>query len=151
MKKVFVCFLLVGVYAISAASQIEVPVAVEKSFQKKYPKNTEASWDDLGDSFEVTFYDEGEVIKEATFETDGTWRETISSLDEEELSLVIKKYLNENYDEYEVYEIFFSEKPDEKSFYVTIEISGADDEDEESETESITLVFDKDGKFLTKE
>ena len=150
MNKAFICFLLFGVFSmqISATSQIEVPTAVAKSFQKKYPKNTEATWDDLGDSFEVTFYDEGDVIKEATFGTDGSWKETITSLEEDELSSVIKKYLNETYDDYEVYEILFFEKPDENIFYVTIEIS-EDDEDEESE--SIVIVFDEDGKFLKKE
>jgi len=135
-----------------AIGNIEVPEKVTKSFQKKYPVHSEASWDDLGDVFVVTFYDKDDILREATFDLEGVWKETITIYDEEDMPQVIAGFIKKKYGEnVEVYEVAFSEKPEGAFYFVGIGIEGDSDDEEEMESESYTLTFDAKGKFLKLE
>lgn len=132
---------------------IIVPEKINKSFQTKYPNHTEPTWSDLGDYFSVTFYDENETVKEASFSLDGTWRNTITNLDEEEIPQNIKNYILKKYgEEIDYYELVFLEKAEENIFIINIEVAEADEElEDEVESQIYILTFDEDGKFLKEE
>jgi len=153
MKAFFSCLMLLTFLAAQTLTtkygKIEVPEKVEKSFQTKYPKHTEAIWDDLGDLFLVTFYDVGELLKEATFDLDGNWKETLTSFEESEMPHIMATFIEKKYGEdVEVFEVVFLENPAESFYSVVIEVNT---ETEEEESESTTLIFDKNGNFLKVE
>ena len=155
MKAIFSCLMLITFFTFQTSGinvcEIQIPEKVIKSFQKKYPKNTEASWDDLGDMFVVNFYDEGDVLKEANFDPEGNWQETITVLDEDELPKKIITFIENKYrGDAELYDVIFSEKPEGNFYFVNIDIMEMS-EDEETESQSITLTFDDKGKFLKQD
>lgn len=152
MKTFFSCILLLTFLAAQTLDakngNIEVPEKVEKSFQTKYPKHTEAIWDDLGDSFLVTFYDDGEVLKEATFDLNGNWTETATSLEESEMLQTMSSYIETKYGEdVEFYGVTFLEKPSGSFYSVSMDVAS----ETEEESESYTLIFDAKGIFLEEE
>jgi hypothetical protein len=138
-----------AVQNLNANTNSSVPEVVTKSFQKKYPKVTNVSWDDYGELFIASFFGENDQPIEATFDANGNWNETITIMEEGDLPETITSYISKKYSEdSEIFEISFSEKPAGSFYFVSIEVS-SDDEDVESETWMLT--FDKAGKFLEKE
>lgn len=130
---------------------IIVPEIINKSFQKKYPNHTEPTWNDLGDYFSVTFYDENETIKEASFSLDGVWKNTMTNLDEDELPQNIKAYIRKKFgEEVDYYDLVFLETTEENIYLINIEVAETNEEEEE-ESQTYVLTFDEDGKFIKAE
>lgn len=152
MRATSFCILLMTflvVQNLNAKTNFGVPEVVTKSFQKKYPKITDVSWDDYGDTYVATFFGENNQPKEATFDADGNWTETFTTLEEGDLPEMIASHISKKYGEdAEFFDITFSEKPDGNFYYVNIEVSS---DDEDSENESWVLTFDTEGKFIGKE
>jgi len=153
MKSFFSCLMLITFLASQTfgltINEVEVPEKVLKTFQKKYPKHSEAVWDDLGDMFVVNFYDD-EILREASFDVEGNWKETNTNLDEDDLLPNIKKYLIKKYgEEIEYYDIVFTDSPKGSFYFINIEVvEESDDEEEESESQSYSLKFDSEGKAI---
>ena len=95
----------------------EVPEAVQKAFQEKYPEENNPDWkkDEHG-NWESHFKKDGEKYR-ADFNKDGSWIETENDIKNEDLPEAIKKVIQEKYADYEVTEIEHVENSEKGEFY----------------------------------
>lgn len=94
-----------------------VPEAVQMSFQKKYPGETDPDWkqDDHG-YWESHFKIDGEKYR-ADFNADGSWIETENSIKDSELPEPIKKVIAEKYADREITEVEHVDNAKKGVFY----------------------------------
>lgn len=147
MKKIicslFFAFLAVGIVA---ANGIDVPTKVASTFKAKYPSAEDVVWDMANDHYIATFNLDGSDAS-STFEKDGTWKETVTEISEDELPEEISKYLEDNYDDNNINSASKIETPSSTTFSINVEVTETDDEDEES-TSTIILTFDEEGSLI---
>ena len=128
--------LVVGVViTMSCWSQTNVPSAVQSSFTKLFPGITVKKWDKEGSSYEANFSKDAKTMS-ATFDADGTWKETETDIRVAELPAPVLSYIKSNY-EAGIKEAAIIETPKGKMY--------------EAEVKGKDLLFDMDGKFLKQE
>lgn len=95
----------------------EVPEAVQKTFQNKYPGEDDPDWkmDDHG-NWESHFKIDGEKYR-ADFNADGSWIETENSIKKDNLPDAIKKKIEEEYSDREITEVEHVKSAIEGEFY----------------------------------
>jgi hypothetical protein len=111
----------------------EVPATVKTSFDKIFPGQT-AKWEKEDGNFEAGFKKEGKSMS-ATFQPDGTFKESEVGIKESELPAGALDYIKTNYNGKKVKE---SAKITSASKTVTYE----------AEIEGRDVIFDSSGKFL---
>ncbi|MCF8309376.1 MAG: PepSY-like domain-containing protein [Bacteroidales bacterium] len=136
---------IVLMFALSGKAQDEmespkVPDPVKKAFKTEKPKMNDVEWEKEGNYFAVEFKEEG-VEKEMVYDAKGNVVSTETGIDTGSLMPSIKKYLEENYRDYEIEEAEKIEKKGKTSFEVEVE---ANDEE-------IELLFDSNGQFIKEE
>ena len=94
-----------------------VPEAVQMSFQKKYPGETDPDWQqDEHGYWESHFKIDGEKYR-ADFNADGSWVETENSIKDGELPEAIKKVIAEKYADREITEVEHVDNAKKGVFY----------------------------------
>ncbi len=157
MKQMLIALMLLGVVAYGAPQ--DAPKSVEKAFTGKYKNAKNIYWTTEEGNFVASFEHEN-LEKEATFKKDGTWLMTVTTIDTEDLMSCITDLLTESFDDPDVIDAAFVEKPDTGRYYVTIEkLTVSDDEEEEEEEDAeafegsnyTRLIFDADCTYLGEE
>lgn len=107
-------------------------------FKANFPKAEDVFWDEYEEHTEASFTD-GEFNKLAHYSSAGVWLETITSISEEDLPESVKKSVLSKTSADNISSINLVEKQNGTTTY---EI------DVDTDDESYTLIFDKEGKFL---
>lgn len=122
MKKGLFSVLLLVTMSLNFAmgTQTQVPVKVQDTFTKLYPKASFLEWQ-LDDDVYVVNFKVGEVDKEATFEKTGKWTETRTMYTADFLSQMAKDAISKKFPECQLEEVILVEKPKAKRIEVWIE------------------------------
>lgn len=118
----------------------EVPDPVKKAFKVEKTDVKDVKWEKEGDYFAAEFKENG-VEKEVVYDAKGNVVSNETGMDTGSLMPSIKKYLEENYSDYEIEEAEKIEEKGKTSFEVEVE---ANDEE-------IELLFDSTGQFTKEE
>jgi len=104
MKKILIICLTLTL-ACNAGVKAQAPDAVKKTFQAKYPGENDPDWhqDDHG-YYEANFKIDG-IKYRADFNEDGSWVETETSIDEDDLPKAILKVIEEKYADEDITEV----------------------------------------------
>jgi len=106
-NKAFISLLLVNLIFLSCKQEVnaQAPDAVKETFQKKYPGEDDPDWhqDDHG-NYESNFKIDG-IKYRADFNADGSWIETETSIDEDDLPKAIREAIERDYEDSEISEI----------------------------------------------
>lgn len=116
MKKILIIALLVA-FNCQKGVKAQAPEAVKKTFQAKYPGENDPDWhkDDKG-YYEANFKIDG-IKYRADFNEDGSWVETETSIDKDELPEAIQKVIKEKYKDEDITEIEKVESASKGLFY----------------------------------
>ncbi|MTE25644.1 PepSY-like domain-containing protein [Winogradskyella ouciana] len=108
---------IVVLFSCSHTVKGQAPDAVKKTFQAKYPEENDPDWhkDDHG-YYEANFKIDG-IKYRADFNADGTWVETETSIDEDDLPDAIKKVIKEKFDDEKITEVEKVESATKGLFY----------------------------------
>lgn len=145
MKKYFLVFSLVVAFVSIqgirlAAQNEEVPTTVQTTFNNMYPDAIDAYWEHDGEEYLVTFtMDENSV--DATFQEDGTWQQSITSIEFEDLPTAAITLLNKDFEDVNYYNISKIEVPAQVQFATNFE----------TDTQFVNLLFDAEGKLVDKQ
>lgn len=95
----------------------QAPEAVKKTFKKMYPGENDPDWhkDDHG-YYEANFKIDG-IKYRADYNADGTWVETETSIDENDLPKAIKKVIEDKFKDEKITEVEKVESATKGSFY----------------------------------
>lgn len=96
--KFFTIVLFFIAFNCNQSANSQAPEAVKKSFQEKYPGENDPDWHtDAHGNFESHFKIDG-VKYRADFNADGSWIETETSIDKDDLPKAIKEKIKNNFD-----------------------------------------------------
>ena len=146
--------MLLGVVAYGADQA--TPTAVTKSFATKYKEAKSVNWWTEEGQYQASFRQDG-FSKVASFNKQGTWIMTITSIPIEGLMSCISDLLSERYSQAVALEAEFVEKPASEKYYITVEVTEVEIKEVEGElTEDfsltyVNLVFNSDCEFLGEE
>ncbi|MDP4290643.1 MAG: PepSY-like domain-containing protein [Bacteroidota bacterium] len=141
MKKVFLITLGVFLICFSANAQkanaVKVPAAVKASFEKQFPKASDAKWEKEGAEYEVAIKNNGQEMTIA-YDAKGKMLETELKIKSTELPAAVLKSIN---DKYKGKPILDAEKitAGEKITYEVVVQKGK------------ALIYDANGKLLEQE
>lgn len=90
----FSVLLLLG--ASPVVAQLPVPSAVERAFAQSHDYISQPFWEMREGAYVAMFSDE-EGLKKVFFETDGTWRETRTRIQEDELPAGVISFIRQHY------------------------------------------------------
>ena len=133
MKQIFGLSILI--ITVNCAAQ-NIPAPVKAAFEKSFPNTVVKKWDKEGSSYEANFSKDAKTMS-ATFDADGTWKETETDIRVAELPAPVLSYIKSNYKEAGIKEAAIIETPKGKMY--------------EAEVKGKDLLFDMDGKFLKQE
>ena len=119
----------------TANSFSNVPESVMKTFKVMFPNAESISWEDNEEMFTAYFL-EGEIEREALFDSEGKWLETSTVIEEESIPEKITAYVDSKY-EVDSYESIIKEESPDKILYFLIF---------ETEDDSYEIVVDENGK-----
>lgn len=132
--------------ASALGTQTSVPQAVTKAFEIKYRGAEKLSWSEEDNLFTAAF-EHDDLSKEAIFRKDGSWTQTITTLNINELDECITDFIENEYEDTEIMGAELLEKPDINLYHISIEITTTE-ENEEGETitstENDLLIFNED-------
>lgn len=99
------------------AKEIPVPLTVQKSFSKRYPKEKNPKWNvDAHGSFEAVFKENGKKYR-ADFSPDGEWIETECSIGKKDLPKAVLKVIDKKYADRKITEVELVENAVKGTFY----------------------------------
>ncbi len=145
MKKNFLSICLVLAIVIFngltlSAQEAEVSTVISTKFNNMYSGVTEIIWEQDGMEYLATFIKDGFSL-DATFLEDGTWQQTVTSLEIEDLPTAAKELLTKEYKVESYYYISRVETPAATQFSVNLE----------TDTQYVTLMLNKEGKLVDKQ
>ena len=108
---------VIAAFSCNTSVKGQAPDAVKKTFKAKYPGENDPDWhkDDHG-YYEANFKIDG-VKYRADFNADGTWVETETSIDEDDLPKAIKKIIKEKFGDEKITEVEKVESATKGLFY----------------------------------
>ncbi|PQJ08813.1 hypothetical protein CJD36_022430 [Flavipsychrobacter stenotrophus] len=126
---------LMGATAVYAQkiNESKVPAAAKNAFMKQFP-GVNAKWEKEGADFEAGF-DKGGKKMSAVFASDGSWKETETSIAVSALPTAAQQYVKKNYPSEKIKEAAEIKKANGSIVYEA-EIKGGD------------LLFDQNGTFI---
>lgn len=108
---------IVVLFSCNNSVKAQAPDAVKKTFQAKYPGENDPDWHkDSHGYYEANFKING-IKYRADFNADGTWVETETSIDEDDLPDAIKKVIKEKFDDEKITEVEKVESATKGLFY----------------------------------
>ncbi|WP_373071896.1 PepSY-like domain-containing protein [Zeaxanthinibacter enoshimensis] len=119
MKTQIALLFTISLIMIACANRAEgqVPDAVSKAFEAKYPGENDPDWEtDANGYYESSFKIDGKHYR-ADFDKDGNWIETERSVEFDDLPKPVKKMIESEYDRSEITEIEEVEHPEKGLFY----------------------------------
>ena len=119
MKTQFTIFFSILLLTTACADQAkgQVPEAVKKAFQAKYPGENDPDWEtDSNGFFESSFKIDGKHYR-ADFDKDGNWIETERSVELDDLPEPVREKIESEYDSSEITEIEEVEHPQKGLFF----------------------------------
>jgi Putative beta-lactamase-inhibitor-like, PepSY-like len=118
MKKIFSLLLLyVCMAAATYAQKVNVPEAVTKAFNTKFPGAAELKWEkENSKELEANFKLNNATVS-ANFGLDGSWKETETTINANELPAAVTKAVNTKYSGAVIFLAEKIEKPEGKIFY----------------------------------
>jgi len=130
--------LLVAVIAFSCVSCMaqNVPAAVTTAFEKSFPNTVVKKWDKEDGGYEANFTKDSKSMS-ATYDANGTWKETETDIKIAELPASVVDYIKTNYKGAGIKEAAVIETANGRMY--------------EAEVKGKDLLFDMDGKFLKQE
>jgi len=146
MKSIFLSAAAI-VFAVNTSSaqkikETEVAKEVVSSFHLHFKDAKAKEWEKEGANFEAEF-DWKKVETSATFSADGTLMETEHEIKVTELPKSVSEYVAKNYAGYKISEASKIEDATSKKITFEAEVQQGKEE--------MDLLFDADGKFLSKE
>ena len=133
--------LFFGVVMLTAChTQISIPEAVKEEFNSKYSMAKDEEWETENDEYEVEFEMNG-IEMSATYDSKGTWKETESEMEKDDLPTNIKAALAKKYAGYEIEEAEMIETSEMKGYEIELE----------KDDEEIEVVYTLDGVFVKEE
>ncbi len=133
-----VALLVAPTFVLSAQSGI--PKAVQNTFDKLFPEATDVNWEQDGEEYLGTFETVDNII-EITILEDGTWQQTTTIMDAEGLPTVAINFIKKEFVVETYYSVSKVETPTQIRFFANFE----------TETQTVSLQFDEDGRLLEKE
>jgi hypothetical protein len=101
----------------SKSVKAQAPDAVKKTFQAKYPGENDPDWHtDANGNYESNFKIDG-IKYRADFAPDGSWIETESSIDFDDLPKAIREIIKDDFDKGDITEIEKVESASKGLFY----------------------------------
>ncbi len=146
MKRIVMMLLLAGVvYSSSVAQKIttdKVPALVTRAFRSTFPQSSQQSWSMEGKTiYEVVFFN-GNKKQSATFDADGTWRETETEIKFNELPHAVSAAFNKRFGGFNIQETTMVETPDKGTLYELVVNKGK---------EGYEIQFSAKGELVKKE
>ncbi|MFS4469752.1 PepSY-like domain-containing protein [Maribacter sp. 2210JD10-5] len=138
LRHLIIVFALV-IVSCNSKTEGQVPEAVKKTFQSKYPGETDPDWrKDKNGNYESHFKKDGEHYR-ADFSPNGDWIETECNIKKKELPKAVKAALKASHGDVEIVEIEKVDHVTKGVFYdVEIKIDG----------EKQDIEFTKEGKRI---
>jgi len=137
--KIFFVKQMPGLYilfiTVSCTAQ-NIPAPVKATFEKSFPHTVVKKWDKEGSNYEANFSKDGKTMS-ATFDANGTWKETETDIKIEELPPSVLSYIKSNYRDAGIKEAAIIETAKDKMYEV--------------EVKRKDLLFDMHGEFLKEE
>ena len=108
---------LLVLFSCNSGIRAQAPDAVKKTFQAKYPGENDPDWhqDDHG-YYEAHFKIDG-IKYRADFNADGSWVETETSIDKDELPKAIRDVIKDKFDDEDITEVEKVESASKGTFY----------------------------------
>ncbi|WP_369994596.1 PepSY-like domain-containing protein [Winogradskyella sp.] len=108
---------VIVIMSCNTSVKAQAPEAVKKTFKKMYPGENDPDWhkDDHG-YYEANFKIDG-IKYRADYNADGTWVETETSIDEDDLPKAIKKVIEDKFKDEKITEVEKVESATKGSFY----------------------------------
>jgi hypothetical protein len=144
LKTLFV--LSLSLFILSANAQEtdpDVPTAVIKSFNKKFPRAEDVAWNKVDTLYKVNCYYRDRASY-AEFTESGQWIESVVDMDIKEMYAPIARYLDENFKKDKVAFIEKATRADKQDYYYVQLMRKSKDS---KEPQTIELFFDKTGKI----
>ncbi len=143
MKLYMMTYFFLVVLMPQTSAGMDIPEIVEKAFHAKFPEASAVNWEEYGDNYIATFFEDN-AFTEAIFDQNGSWVKTERSTDEEALSQEIIDQIETKYDFLEYLDVVFTETPENST--ITVKISSEDDEEM---TVATVFTFDHQGQLLS--
>lgn len=145
MKKYFLVFSLLVAFTsfqgvTLSAQDEEIPTAIQATFNTMYPEIADVYWEQDGEEYLASFSKDDYAV-DATFLNDGTWQQSITSLEVEDLPEHAQALLKKDFSVESFYNVTKIETPAQVEYSVNFE----------TEKQYINLVFDTAGKLIDKQ
>jgi len=122
------------------AQDEEIPTAVQATFNTMYPNAIDAYWEQDGEEYLATFAF-GEKSIDATFLEDGTWQQSVISLEFEDLPAAAITLLDKDFKTASYFSISRVQIPAQVQYSVSFE----------TDTQYVTIIFDTAGQLVDKQ
>ncbi|GEM_PF-2360592 len=145
MKSLFIIVLSITVLTVfgQQSKDADVPEAVQKNFNKKFPRAENISWDKVDSNYKVDCIFRGR-ISYAEFTPEGEWVQTVIDQDTKRLYPPVAKYINEHFKKDKIILAEKATRADKQDYYyvqVGKKIKGR------KELATFELFFDKTGRL----
>ncbi len=121
----------------------DVPEAVQKNFNKKFPMAENVSWDKVDNNYKVDCFYKGQSTY-AEFTAEGEWVQTVTDMDTKNIYPPIDRYISENYNKDKIILAEKATRADKQNYYY-VQISRK--EKGRKEPYIVELFFDKTGNI----
>jgi uncharacterized membrane protein YkoI len=125
MKAIYLMLVLCTALSVTSFAQIKVPANVQNAFKTKFPGATGVKWGkESAKEYEAEFKLNNTAVS-ANFGTDGSWKETETTISAAELPAAVTRAVNAKYPGAVMYLTEKIEKPEGKVLYeVNIKVKG---------------------------
>jgi len=139
MKNILLILLFTSTITIFA--QVEnVPQNIKNTFSQKFPSVTDVSWFIENDDERVAEFEANNKAYSMSFDKDGNWKETVSSLNFSAIPTKIRVTIRKELPGYRLEDASISETPQRKAYQFQL-VKG---------TEEVEIVISFDNKVLQK-
>jgi len=121
----------------------DVPDAVQKNFNKKFPRAENISWDKVDNNYKVDCFYKGQSTY-AEFTAEGEWVQTVTDMDTKNIYPPIDRYISANFKKDKIILAEKATRADKQNYYY-VQISRK--EKGRKEPYIFELFFDKTGKI----
>lgn len=140
MKKVLLlAVMFLGLGTIAQAQEVKITASVQKAFDTKFEGAEDVDWE-LEDGVYTAYFIFKDNYTQATFSSNGTWKETLTTLDEKALPTDFTSMLEKKFEEFSYNDVSKLETPNKTYFEVEVEATDR----------VIYYKVDENGKVLSK-
>ncbi len=141
MKKLII-ILIAFMFGINACSTVNVPEKIKDAFGLKFAKATGIKWEHEQNNRWEAEFDFNNTEMSAIFDKNGTWLETETEMEMENVPDAVKKSVKAKFGSYKVIEVSFVETPEHSGYEIELKNHNG---------EKMKVLFDNTGKGLKRE